>query len=173
LLCDALALYQTPIILALTTVMLVIKYVPACLYTWRAYSKHRICLSETLVTVLSVWPFHLLAIVFIPAGVALFDLGFVLCTVVHGYYEVVRMLCVDHAPLCTCVAVPLVEIRMCDKRSEGFLPSGIEILSNECCPCYTDDDDDDEESGHRRPANSSSAQAEIQDAAVYWDRFAS
>ncbi|CAJ1955922.1 unnamed protein product [Cylindrotheca closterium] len=175
LLCVALAVYQTPIILVGTTVILLIKFIPSCIHFWREYFEE--CISNTsCVIILSVWPFHILAIVLIPIGSFLFAICFILLALVWAYFDVTQFVFDDHAPICKCLSVPWIHIRKCDKWTAKHYVSDerFRLINKQCCPWHNAmiDDDDDDESGRHQYGNSSSTR-ETLNADVYWDRFAS
>ncbi|KAL3936669.1 MAG: hypothetical protein SGBAC_008066 [Bacillariaceae sp.] len=176
LLCVALALYQTPIILVTTTAILLIKYIPACIHFWREYFRE--CISETnCVTILGVWPFHILSFFLIPVGAVLFAVCFILLALLWAYFDLIQLIFQDHAPICECLAVPWIHIRKCDKLTADyyvFSDGEFKLFTKKCCPCHSriDDDDDDDESG-RQHYSAPSSSRETLNADVYWDRFAS
>lgn len=171
LLCVALLLYQTPILLVATTAIVVIKYVPACLYLWREYFKDCICHSESnCLKVLSVWPFHVLAVVLIPVGAALFGSGFVIFALLAAYWDVMKVIFKDHASLCVCLSVPFVHIRRCDSYTAEYYVGNksLRLFTKLCCPCSSVRNDEDESERNQSPSLRETLNAD-----AYWDRFAS
>lgn len=82
----ALIVFQVPLCFATSMLMSTLKYIPSCLYGWKQYLKGYCFSRESdCVSVLSVWPFHVLALALFPAIVLL---SHVLLVVLSGIIRV-------------------------------------------------------------------------------------
>jgi len=172
LLCVALVLYQTPIILVGTTAIIAIKYIPCCINFWKEYYKGCLCGSDSnTVTMLTIWPFHLLAIVLMPVGSLLFGGCFILLAFLLSIDDVRSLIFEEHAPICVCLGVPWMNIHRCDKWTAEYYAPEFRLFSKKWCCCRHGDDDDDESERQQQYGRSSSSR-ETLNADVYWDRFA-
>lgn len=159
--CCGMIVIQLPFCLAVAILIGAIKYVPSCLYLWKQYLKeychgnNRDCVS-----ILSVWPFHVLALSLTPVGALLCHLLVVFFLVVVRFLVQIpwEFLLMRHDFRCTW-EIPMEIILDQDDATRHF--SGFAFFK------------DTSFERNRSTETSTNGSGKENSIATYWDRLAS
>lgn len=88
LVCCCLIVLEAPICLIGVSLVSAIKYIPSCLVSWKKYLEEFCCGDNSCVSILSVWPFHILAIILMPVLILIAHLFLLLFSMVRLPFQV-------------------------------------------------------------------------------------
>lgn len=86
LICCFLAVLELPLCLLFTCVISILKYIPTCIHLWTKYAT-KCCCNQAM---LACWPFHLLALLFLPVGVLGCHVILIVVTVLGAPFHIVQ-----------------------------------------------------------------------------------
>lgn len=167
-----LALIQTPIIAFGSALILSLKFIPSCIHCWGQYGDSCCCNSSSnCVSVLSLWPFHLLAIILLPAGVLIFSFCLFIFIIVGASFELLPLVFAEDRSIWECLEVSWNSIKGCDEMSGEIMCNEFMLLRPwvDIHCCFNN-------RNHARDDPQHTTQGTLQDSInpdLYWDRFTS